>query len=223
VLRHRRRAEGSRYKRLGIWSEKQIGNGAFVGQAKRQIADEQTKENPLRGLMNRILQLMTLVLPGGQSLRVLLHRARGVKIGKGAWISYNVILETGFPHLIEIEEDAFIGIGVIVIAHFREARRGVRIGKGAFVGPGAIILPDVKIGDGAVVTAGSVVTTSVPAMTVVQGNPAIPVAKCGVPLGEHVSLMEFSLRLKPFKRGVLGPESQAAKRADASFLKEEQA
>lgn len=155
------------------------------------------KENPLRGFINRILQLLATNFPGGQNLRVSLHRARGVKIGKNVWISYNVILETSYPSLITIDDDAFIGIGVIVIAHFKETRRGVRIGKNVFVGPGAIILPDVEIGDGAVVSAGSVVTNSVPAMTVVQGNPAAAIAKCGVPLWPDTSLKEFSRRLKP--------------------------
>ena len=60
-----------------------------------------------------------------------------------------------------------------------------------------IILPNVVIGRGAVVAAGSVVTRSVPPMTVVQGNPAVPVAQCGVPLGPDVTQKEFSRRLKP--------------------------
>jgi len=144
--------------------------------------------------------LFTMILPGGQHLRVLLHRARGVRIGKNVWISYNVVLETAYPQLITIEDDSVIGVGVIVIAHFRELRRGVRVGKKVFIGPGAIILPDVEIGDGAVVTAGSVVTSSVPAMTVVQGNPAAPIADCGVPLCPDTPLREFSRRLKPISR-----------------------
>ena len=157
-------------------------------------------ENPLRGLLNRILQMLTMLLPGGQGLRVSLHRVRGVKIGRNVWISYNVVLETGFPQLITIDDSAVIGVGVIVIAHFKEARRGVRIGKQVFIGPGVIILPDVEIGDGAVVTAGSVVTSSVPAMTLVQGNPAVPIARCGVPLWPDTPLKEFTRRLKPLPK-----------------------
>ncbi len=157
-------------------------------------------ENPIRGLVNRLLQLFTMVLPGGENVRVLLHRARGVKIGENVWISYNVILETAYPQLITIEDGSFIGVGVIIIAHFKESRRGVRIGKRVFIGPGVIILPDVEIGDGAVVTAGSVVTSSVPAMTVVQGNPAAPIAHCGVPLWPDTPLGEFSRRLSPMSR-----------------------
>ena len=147
--------------------------------------------------------MLTLIMPGGQNLRVALHRARGVQIGKNVWISYNVVLETAYPELIAIGDDSFIGIGTIVIAHFKEARRGVRIGRRVFVGPGVIILPDVEIGEGAVVTAGSVVTSSVAAMTVVQGNPAVPIAQCGVPLWPETPAKEFSRKLKPlpkFKR-----------------------
>jgi len=73
---------------------------------------------------------------------------------------------------------------------------GVKIEREAFIGPGVIILPNVVIGRGAVVTAGSVVTRSVPPMTLVQGNPAVPVAECGLQLGSDVTLKEFSRRLK---------------------------
>jgi acetyltransferase-like isoleucine patch superfamily enzyme len=142
-----------------------------------------------------------MFLPGGHNLRLLLNRARGVKIGKDVFISFNVVLETGFPHLVTIDDGAFIGIGAIVIAHFQdhlqEPEGVVRIGKRAFIGPGVIILPNVEIGDGAVVTAGSVVTKSVPAMTMVQGNPAVPIARCGVPLWPDTPLKEFSSRLIP--------------------------
>ena len=61
------------------------------------------------------------------------------------------------------------------------------------------MLPGVTIGRGAVVMAGSVVTRSVPPMTMVQGNPAAPVAKCGVPLGANTPLGEFYRALQPLR------------------------
>jgi serine acetyltransferase len=154
------------------------------------------KEILLRGCLNRVLQLLARISPGAQSLRVALHRARGVRIGKGVWIGYDVILDTSRPSLITLEEGCVLSVRVTVIAHFHGSL-GVRIERNAFVGPGAIILPNVVIGEGAVVTAGSVVTRSVPPMTVVQGNPAAPVAKCGIPLGSQVTLREFSRLLRP--------------------------
>lgn len=171
------------------------------------------KENVLRGLKNRVLQHLARIMPGAQTLRVSLHRARGVHIGKGVWIGYDVVLDTSRPHLITIEDGSSIGMRVTVIAHFRETQ-GVRIERDAFVGPGVIILPDVVVGQGAVITAGSVVTQSVPPMTVVQGNPAVPVARCGIPLGKDVSVKEFSRRLKPLASRVPSPKGPPEKRAD---------
>jgi UDP-3-O-[3-hydroxymyristoyl] glucosamine N-acyltransferase len=152
-------------------------------------------ENPLIGMKNRILQALART-PGSMSWRILLHRARGVKIGKGAFIGTDTIIETAQPSLVSIGDDVSICTRVTIIAHFREMTK-VRIEDQAFIGPGAIILPGVVIGMGAVVTAGSVVTKSVPPRTMVQGNPAVPVAKCGVPLTMSTNLPEFYLKLKP--------------------------
>jgi serine acetyltransferase len=153
-------------------------------------------ESPLRGLINRIFQQLARALPGAQSLRVALHRARGVQIGNNVWIGYDVVLDTSRPFAITLEDDCVLSLRVTVLAHFRE-QVGVTVGRGAFVGAGALILPGVVIGEGAVVSAGSVVTRSVPPFTMVQGNPASPVAKCGIALGPKTTLKEFSRRLQP--------------------------
>ena len=153
-------------------------------------------ENPLLAFRNRFFQHLARILPGGWRLRTYLHRSRGVRMGKNVWIGYDVILETSHPHLISIGDRVTLCMRVAVIAHFKEMQN-VTVEDDVFVGPGAIILPNVVIGRGAVVTAGSVVTKSVPPMTVIQGNPARPVARCGVPLGSSATLQEFSRQLKP--------------------------
>jgi len=119
---------------------------------------------------------------------------RGVTIGKDVWIGYEALIETGYPWRVVIEDRAIIGIRATILAHFQE-QAGVRIRKDAYIGACAVILPGVTIGEGAVVAAGSVVTVSVPPMTLVQGNPAKRVARCGIPLGLRTSKVEFTKRL----------------------------
>jgi acetyltransferase-like isoleucine patch superfamily enzyme len=147
----------------------------------------------------RILQNLARSAPGATNLRVLLHRWRGVNLGRNIWIGYDAIIETSHPEYVTIKDGATIGIRAVIIAHFRELR-GVTIEEDVSIGPGAIIMPNVTIGKASVVTAGSVVTTSVPPNTVVQGNPARAIAKVGIPLKLNVSLREFSTRLRPLGR-----------------------
>jgi acetyltransferase-like isoleucine patch superfamily enzyme len=163
-------------------------------------------EATLPGAKRRLLALAALYGPGAETTRVRMHRARGVKIGAGCFIGTDVILETAFPHLIEIGDGVDIGMRTTVVAHQQgevaeEGVPSVRIGNDVFIGPGSILLPHVTVGDGAVITAGSVVTTSVPPLTMVRGNPAEVVATCKRPLGRTVPLREFYRGLKPVGRG----------------------
>ena len=53
----------------------------------------------------------------------------------------------------------------------------VVIGRNVWIGIGCIVMRGVTIGDNSVVAAGSVVTKSVPANTLVAGNPAVPIKR----------------------------------------------
>ena len=160
----------------------------------------------LARMQKRVFQVLAEFAPGAQGLRVWLHRRRGVRIGEGCFISYQVLLETEHPELIEIGDDVVLGMRCMVIAHNRDATPTgpgtgptVRIGRSAVIGPGAIILPNVTIGDWSVVTAGSVVSTSVPPKTMVQGNPAKPIATVNTPLGVNGSMQSFLIGLRPLR------------------------
>jgi acetyltransferase-like isoleucine patch superfamily enzyme len=164
-----------------------------------------------RGARNRLFQVLALYAPGGDTVRVWLHRARGVKIGEGSWIGTGALIDPGFPHRVEIGDRVSVGIRCTIVAHFeykgRDRKTGkrvaegvsVRIGDDVFIGAGALILEDVTIGHGAVIAAGSVVTRSVPPLTMVQGNPAKAIARCGVPLGLHTPFDEFARSLRPIR------------------------
>lgn len=157
----------------------------------------------LRGTKNRILQLLARFGPGGNTLRTTFHRWRGVKIAQGVWIGYDVVIETAHPQLVSIGEFSMVNMRATIIGHFKneidvgKGDASVRIGNDVFIGAGVIVLPNVTIGDGAVVTAGSVVTQSVPPFTLVQGNPAEPIARCGVPLTRETTMKEFTRNLLP--------------------------
>lgn len=93
-----------------------------------------------------------VVMPG-----CLMMSAGGITIEDGAMIAANVQLISNNHDLYERQ--------VITC-------KPVHIGKNAWVGAGATILPGVTVGDNAVVGAGSVVTKDVEADTIVAGNPA---------------------------------------------------
>jgi len=59
-----------------------------------------------------------------------------------------------------------------VAAYIQPVHGSVSIDDDAWIGAGAILLPNVSIGEQSVVAAGAVVTKDVPPRTIVAGNPA---------------------------------------------------
>jgi len=173
------------------------------------IPKSAVKDTLFGGLKNRFLHLLALYAPGYKTSRVWLHRMRGVTIGENVSIGIFALIETAYPSLVSIGNNVSIGMRVTVIAHLRDLtvqarisdQPTVKIEDNVYIGPGAIILPNVTIGFGSVVSAGSVVTRSVPPKTLVQGNPAVAVARCGVSLGGGVSYEQFLKHLSPIEGG----------------------
>jgi acetyltransferase-like isoleucine patch superfamily enzyme len=166
------------------------------------------QEFVFRAVANRLLQSLARFMPGAFTFRVWAHRKRGVKIGNRVHIASDVMIETAYPQWVSIGNNVQIGVRCLILAHIHslppqksETRDhvSVRIEDDCYIGPASVILPHVRIGRGAVVAAGSVVTRSVPAMTMVRGNPAVPIARCRVPLTWDTPVKVFYLNLKPMK------------------------
>ena len=164
------------------------------------------EEHFIAGFVKRVLQSLARTMPGGFTFRVWAHRKRGVKIGHGVHIAFDVTIETAYPQWVSIGNNVQLGVRCLILAHIHslpprisELKEfvSVRIEDDAYIGPATVILPHVRIGRGAVVAAGSVVTRSVPAMTMVQGNPAQPVARCGIPLTWDTPIKKFYSSLRP--------------------------
>lgn len=137
------------------------------------------------------------------TIRNSIFRLGGVKIGRGSTI--HVGCRFYQPNNVQIGEDTSVGdrcfldgrakltigshasiasqVMIFNSKHdindewFSPVDGPVHIGSYVFVGPRAIILPDVTIGDGAIVAAGAVVTKDVPAGAIVGGVPAVPIGE----------------------------------------------
>jgi acetyltransferase-like isoleucine patch superfamily enzyme len=177
-------------------------------------------ESLLGGLKNRVLQLLAFHAPGAMSVRVWLHRWRGVNIGQDVFIGMEAIIETSYPWLVRIGNRVNIGLRTVIIAHFHDppellmkSKRPpptVVIEDDVYIGPAVIVLPRVRIGSGAVICAGSVVTKNVPPLTLMRGNPAEPIARCGIPLHFlSANIDEFYMKLRPLEHPLKSPDREA--------------
>ncbi|ESX93310.1 antibiotic acetyltransferase [Mesorhizobium sp. M0761] len=68
----------------------------------------------------------------------------------------------------------FRWLGVDAAFRARRQAKAVGIGNDVWIGHGAVIMPEISIGNGAIIGANSVVTRDVPAYTIVAGVPAKP-------------------------------------------------
>ncbi|MEE9352099.1 MAG: acyltransferase [Thiotrichaceae bacterium] len=99
----------------------------------------------------------------------------GMNIADDVRISFKARIDKTNPQGLYIGSKTYIAFDAIVLSHdFSTRRHSAKtvIGKNCFIGAGAIILPNVTIGDQVIVGAGSVVTKDIPSNCAVGGNPA---------------------------------------------------
>ncbi len=100
-----------------------------------------------------------------------------IKMGENVDI-INSFIDYGFGFLVTIGNNVTI-TNATILAHDASTKKElgytkvgrVDIGDNVFIGYGAIVLPNTKIGNKVIVGAGTVVTKDIPDNTVVGGNP----------------------------------------------------
>jgi acetyltransferase-like isoleucine patch superfamily enzyme len=132
-------------------------------------------------LRNFYFNLFAMFVPYS-GLRVTLHRARGVKIGKNVLIGFNVTIDNIYPHLVTIEEGVSLAGNNLILTHSKPLEyhndvlesyvAPVVIKKNAWVTVGVTVLAGVTIGEGSIIAANSLVTKDIPPHCLAVGNPA---------------------------------------------------
>jgi acetyltransferase-like isoleucine patch superfamily enzyme len=128
---------------------------------------------PIRCLMVGIVNAIPI-----STLKVLLYRVFGMKIGKGVYIAPEVLIDPLYPWLIELGDDCFLGMGCKIFTHeytatsFRIGR--VRVGRGSVIGAYSIIRSGVTVGEKVTVGFNSYVNKDIADGETVGGVPAKP-------------------------------------------------
>jgi acetyltransferase-like isoleucine patch superfamily enzyme len=140
----------------------------------------------IRKIKNIILFRIVYFCPFN-SIRIILHKWRGVNIGKNVQIAQQVIIDNAYPEYVYIDDYAGVNQGAMLIAHtnVRDCYKGIvkckvasiHIKEYALVSINATILPGVEIGEYSIISAGSVVLSTIKPFSMAIGNPARVMAK----------------------------------------------
>lgn len=160
------------------------------------VTKQTAEELELAASQARLLFRFNTTMPGTEEYDRLMHdlfpaMGEGSRVGTplsgvrfhNVRIGRNVIVMPGCLMMsaggITIEDGAMIAANVQLISNNHDLYeryvitcKPVIIGRNAWIGAGATILPGVTVGENAVVGAASVVTHDVEADTIVAGNPA---------------------------------------------------
>ncbi len=133
--------------------------------------------------LTKFINLYGCEIDDGSKIGPFVEIQKNAYVGKNCKISSHTFICEG----VTIEDEVFVGHGVTFTNDsFPRATNAegelqseadwkvepTKVCRGASIGSGATILPNVTIGENAIVGAGSVVTKDVPPGTIAAGNPA---------------------------------------------------
>lgn len=170
-------------KKLGLnFSEGEYGNISFFGALRRFF-----KRYKNGFLLKYCMYSMFLSPFNSRSLRPKLWRWMGAKVGKNVFVGYEVLVDTSYAEMIELEDNVHIASRCILLCHQRDLsnyfvgddyaklpykKAGITLKKGCLIATNTMIMPGVTIGEGAIVGAYSLVMKDIPPWTVAIGRPA---------------------------------------------------
>jgi len=132
------------------------------------------RRNILEILLVKLLRWSVRTMPSN-AIRVWSLRKCGFTVGKDVYIASGLTMS--FPNSsrtckLAIGDRASIGPGVMLSKYYPVVNGTIEIGNDAWIGAGAIILPNVKIDTSSIIAAGSVVTQDVEQYSIYGGVPA---------------------------------------------------
>ncbi len=127
----------------------------------------------LRRIWNLIVRTVASHVPPS-GLKSFLVGLSGIRVGKRVHISPGVYIADGFRSgWVELQDQSVLSPYVVLAEKWQVSKRAkITVGRGAWIGAGAVVLPGVTIGEGAIVGANAVVREDVPAYAIVGGVPA---------------------------------------------------
>jgi acetyltransferase-like isoleucine patch superfamily enzyme len=139
-----------------------------------------TTHIPSHTIRNAIWIMAGVKLGEGSTLHtgVRTYNPKGISVGEGSIIGYGTFLDGRAPLKLGSHVDIASEVMIYSSEHdinspdFEATLGEVTIEDYVFIGPRAILLPGIKVGKGAVIGAGAVVTKDVAPFTVVGGVPA---------------------------------------------------
>ncbi|QNG58481.1 acyltransferase [Bacillus sp. PAMC26568] len=126
---------------------------------------------------------------------------QGMKVGENCHGLGASTIDYAHCWLIEIGNNVTFAPQVYLLAHDASTKRyldytkiaKIRIEDNVFIGARALIMPGVTIGKDSIIAAGSVVTKSVPAGSVVGGNPGKIITNTESYIAKHKNVIRNSI------------------------------